>query len=53
MEKKEKIAILLCCHERREHTKGCLETLLNDFPDTLEPTVVAVDAGSTDGTREI
>ena len=40
MEKKEKIAILLCCHERKEHTKACLDTLLSDFPDTLEPVVV-------------
>ncbi len=53
MEKKEKIAILLCCHERKEHTKSCLETLLKDLPETLEPAVVAVDAGSTDGTPEM
>ena len=53
MRKKEKIAILLCCHERKEHTKACLDTLFEAFPDTLEPTVVAVDAGSTDGTTEM
>ena len=53
MDKREKIAILLCCHERKEHTKNCLETLLKDLPETLEPTVVAVDAGSTDGTVEM
>ena len=51
--KKEKIAILLCCHERKEHTKVCLDTLLENFPGSLEPTVVVVDAGSTDGTPEM
>ena len=39
--KKEKIAILLCCHERKEHTKACLDTLFEAgllrllFPDKI------------------
>ncbi len=53
MEKKEKIAILLCCHERKEHTKACLDTLLEGLPESLEPVVVVVDAGSTDGTSQM
>ena len=47
----KKVMILLTCHERREHTKDCLDSLLTDCG--AECDVVVVDAGSKDGTVEM
>ncbi len=45
------VMILLTCHERRSHTKDCLDSLLTDC--SAECHIVAVDAGSKDGTVEM
>jgi GT2 family glycosyltransferase len=45
------VAILLTCHNRREKTISCLESVYNqDYGCELEKKVVLVDDGSTDGT---
>ncbi|MBR5419956.1 MAG: glycosyltransferase family 2 protein [Lachnospiraceae bacterium] len=48
-----KVTILLTCHERKEQTKACLNSLLCELPGYITPEVVAVDAGSRDGSREM
>ena len=49
----KKVTILLTCHERREHTKDCLDSLLTGAGADTECRIVAVDAGSRDGTVEM
>ncbi|MBR1470269.1 MAG: glycosyltransferase family 2 protein [Lachnospiraceae bacterium] len=48
----EKTAVLLTCHNRKEHTIGCILSLLEGVEERKDLCFVAVDAGSTDGTRE-
>jgi GT2 family glycosyltransferase len=47
-----RVSIILLCWNRADHTGRCLSTLLErtDYPDFQ---VVAVDNGSTDGTRDL
>ena len=47
----KKVMILLTCHNRRSHTEDCLDSLLSGC--NAECHIVAVDAGSTDGTVEM
>jgi GT2 family glycosyltransferase len=50
---KNKIAILLTCHNRREKTLACLNALYTcQVPENYELDVYLVDDGSTDGTLE-
>lgn len=47
------IAVLLTCHNRRETTLECLESLYkNTIPNNFSLDVFLVDDGSTDGTGE-
>lgn len=49
--KRQQIAVLITCHNRREKTLSCLEALSNQkIDDTVEIQAYLVDAGSTDGT---
>lgn len=53
MAKYQTIAVLLTCHNRRETTLKCLESLYkNTIPDNISLNVYLVDDGSTDGTSE-
>jgi GT2 family glycosyltransferase len=53
MAKYQTIAVLLTCHNRRETTLKCLESLFqNTIPDNISLNVYLVDDGSTDGTSE-
>ena len=47
-----KIAVLLTCHNRKDHTTACIRSLADteEMKKTLH--FVVVDAGSTDGTKE-
>ncbi len=48
-----RISVLMTCHNRREKTVACLESLMRQEPvEGLELTVWLVDDGSTDGTAE-
>ncbi len=45
------VAVLVCCHNRREKTLACLTALFaNRLPQGLTLSVILVDDGSTDGT---
>src|SRR5690606_1901340 len=45
------IAVLLTCHNRKEKTLQCLQTLFKaDVPETLKIDYFLVDDGCTDGT---
>lgn len=47
----KKIAVLLTCHNRREKTLACLQSLFQcQLPDDFLLDVILVDDGSTDGT---
>jgi GT2 family glycosyltransferase len=51
---KFKISVLLTCHNRREKTLNCLQSLFEaELPDSFSLEVFLVDDGSTDGTSEI
>lgn len=51
--KRQQIAVLITCHNRKEKTLSCLEALSNQkIDDTVEIQVYLVDTGSTDGTVE-
>lgn len=53
MNEYQSIAVLLTCHNRRETTLKCLESLhKNTIPDNFHRDVFLVDDGSTDGTGE-
>ena len=46
-----RIAVLMTCHNRKETTVSCLDTLTNqEVTDNIRLKVYLVDAGSTDGT---
>tara|TARA_B100001123_G_C15269713_1_gene1009824 strand:- start:978 stop:1835 length:858 start_codon:yes stop_codon:yes gene_type:complete len=48
-----KIAVLIACHNRREKTIKCLQSLFNQLNvEKIELKVFLVDDGSTDGTRQ-
>ena len=49
---KRKILVLFTCFNRREKTENCIRTLADGSP-ACSFTFIAVDAGSTDGTREM
>ncbi|GAA5521908.1 glycosyltransferase family 2 protein [Aliifodinibius salicampi] len=50
---KRSLAVLLTCHNRREKTLQCLDTLFSQKSiNNIEVTVYLVDDGSTDGTSE-
>lgn len=47
------IAVLLTCHNRREKTLSCLQSLFGaTMPEGYKTEVFLVDDGSTDGTGE-
>lgn len=49
-----KIAILITCHNRREKTLGCLQSLFQcQIPDNFMFEIFLVDDGSTDGTANL
>jgi len=49
--KKENIAVLLTCHNRKNKTISCLDSLYSaSIPDNYELDVFLTDDGSTDGT---
>lgn len=51
--KKENLAILLTCHNRKSKTIACLQSLYNsNIPSNLDVDVYLTDDGSTDGTSE-
>lgn len=51
--KKETLAVLLTCHNRKNKTMACLQSLYSaDIPPNLEMDVYLTDDGSTDGTSE-
>ena len=47
----DKIAVLMTCHNRKEHTSACIRSLTDGIGE-LQLNFVVVDAGSTDGTGE-
>ncbi|MCR5128051.1 MAG: glycosyltransferase family 2 protein [Lachnospiraceae bacterium] len=47
----DKIAVLMTCHNRKEHTTACIRSLTEGGAGVALQFVV-VDAGSTDGTKE-
>ncbi len=48
------IAVLLTCHNRKDKTLSCLQSLYNaELPDTTKLNVFLVDDGSTDGTAKV
>lgn len=48
-----RITALVTCHNRRDHTLACLESLhALDLPEDASLGIVLVDDGSTDGTEE-
>ncbi len=47
----KRVMVLLTCHERRAHTKDCLDSLLDGCG--AQCSVVAVDAGSRDWTAQM
>jgi GT2 family glycosyltransferase len=48
-----KLAVLMACHNRRDNTLRCVESLFaQNGTDGIEPVVFLVDDGSTDGTGE-
>jgi GT2 family glycosyltransferase len=54
MTKSFSIAVLLTCHNRREKTIACLESLfVNPLPKQYHLDVFLVDDGSTDGTGDM
>lgn len=51
---KKTLAILMTCHNRRDATVRCLESVdRQHVPEDLETDVYLVDDGSTDGTGEV
>lgn len=51
--KKENLAILLTCHNRKNKTIACIQSLYNaDIPSNYNVDVYLTDDGSTDGTSE-
>ena len=48
----EKIAVLMTCHNRKEHTVACIRSLTDGAEEQAALHFVVVDAGSTDGTKE-
>lgn len=46
------LAVLMTCHNRREKTLACLQSLFTQEGLAWELSVVLVDAGSTDGTAD-
>lgn len=53
MEKTNRIATLITCHNRREKTLACLDALFaNRLPEDVSLHVILVDDGSTDGTSD-
>lgn len=50
---KEKIAVLLTCHNRKQKTLQCLQSLFGaEVPERFSLEIFLVDDGSTDGTGE-
>ena len=47
-----RVVALIACHNRRDNTVACLESLFADELDGLEVSAVLVDDGSTDGTSD-
>lgn len=53
-EEKKFLAVLMTCHNRRETTLKCLNTLYNQEGATnIDMAVYLVDDGSTDGKTEL
>ena len=50
MPKDLQVAVLMACHNRRELTLQCLESLIAAKPDNWTLSIYLVDDGSTDGT---
>jgi GT2 family glycosyltransferase len=50
---KYRVAVLIACHNRRDKTKKCLESLVNFFGNSFMIEVFLVDAGSSDGTPDM
>ena len=47
------LAVLMTCHNRKESTLKCLNSVFSqELPDDLKLAVILVNDGSTDGTRE-
>ena len=46
------IAVLLTCHNRRQHTLACLEGIHRNTVDGVTVDIHLVDDGSSDGTAE-
>ena len=49
----KRVAILLTCHNRREKTKRCLDTLLTELGPEIRADVIAADSDSDDGTPDM
>ncbi|MBR3735261.1 MAG: glycosyltransferase, partial [Lachnospiraceae bacterium] len=50
-DKFDKIAVLMTCHNRKEHTTACIRSLTEgEAKEALQ--FVVVDSGSTDGTKD-
>lgn len=51
--KKETLAVLLTCHNRKNKTVACLQSLYSaNIPSNLDMDIYLTDDGSTDGTSE-